>query len=124
MNHLAIDYGLKRIGLAISINGIISPLPVIANDSDVFSKIKSIINDHQIAKIFIGLSQGPVATATQEFARQLSAHTPLPLEFVEEAVSTIEADEIYQQNKKPRKNYKSTIDSIAAAIILRRSLGS
>ena len=46
----------------------------------------------------------------------------LDVELIEEAVSTIEADEIYKENKKSKKKYKSLIDSIAAAVILRRAI--
>jgi RNase H-fold protein (predicted Holliday junction resolvase) len=44
----------------------------------------------------------------------------LPIETVEEAVSTIEADQIYLANKKPKKDYKKNIDAIADAVILKR----
>ena len=47
----------------------------------------------------------------------------LPVEGVEETVSTIEATQIFLTNKKNKKKYKSLIDSISAAVILRRALG-
>jgi RNase H-fold protein (predicted Holliday junction resolvase) len=46
----------------------------------------------------------------------------LDIEMIEEAISTIEADQIYKKNKRPKKKYKSKIDSIAAAVILRRAI--
>lgn len=122
MNSLAIDYGTKRIGLAIAVNGIISPIPPQKNDSNIYHNIIKIIKDQNIGKIYIGLCEGKIAQKTKEFVKGLLAVVELDIEFVEEAVSTIEADEIYKDNKKSKKKYKSLIDSISAAVILRRAI--
>lgn len=120
MNYLAIDYGTKRIGLAYSLNGIIFTLPMVSND-DKFPKIlDDIISEYHIEKIFVGLSEGKIAEMTKKFVSNLSTMIKLPIETVEEAVSTIEADSIYRESKKNTKNYKKQIDSIAAAVILNR----
>ena len=47
----------------------------------------------------------------------------LPIDTVEEAVSTIEADTIFKKNKKSAKLYHQLIDSISAAVILNRVIG-
>jgi len=123
MNYLAIDYGSKRIGLAIAIEKIIKPIPGIKNDADVFKNIQSIISEYKIEKIFVGVSEGEFARITKKFVEELKNVLTLPIETVEEAVSTIEADQIYLINKKKKKDYKKTIDSIAAAVVLRRVIG-
>lgn len=120
MNVLGIDYGLKRIGLAISVDGIISPLEVILNNEITFTKIQEIIKDYQVKKIYVGISDGNVANKTLEFVKDLGGMINLPIETVEEAVSTIEADAIYLSNKNKKRDYKKNIDSVAAAVILRR----
>ena len=120
MNTLGIDYGLKRIGLAISVCGIISPLTVIKNDTNIFIQIKKVIEENRIEKIYIGISEGKVADMTLEFVKRLKAVINLPVETVDEAVSTIEADAIYLANKNRKSDYKKNIDSVAAAVILRR----
>lgn len=120
MNALSVDYGSKQIGLAISIQGVIQPLDVIKNDSNFLPQLQKIITDYQIDKIFVGMSQGLFAVKTQEFVNWLKNMIILPIETVEEAVSTIEADQIYLANKKPKKDYKKNIDAIAAAVILKR----
>lgn len=122
MNSLAIDYGTKRIGLAVSINNIISPIAPIKNDSNLFNNINQVIKTHQIDKIYVGISEGEFAQKTRKFVEKLRLMVELDIEFVEEAVSTIEADEIYKENKKPKKKYKSLIDSVSAAVILRRAI--
>ena len=123
MNALSIDYGHKRIGLAISIQGIIQPLSVVKNDDKFLPQLNKIISDYKIEKIFVGISQGEFAKKTQKFVDELKTMVTLPIETVEEAVSTIEADQIYLANKKPKKDYKKNIDAIAAAVILKRVIG-
>jgi len=121
MNLLAIDYGTKRIGLAISIKNIITPIDPIKNDSQKFSQIQKIINQYQIEKIYIGISEGDFAIITKDFVKELKKMVICSIETIEEAVSTIEANQIFITNKNKKKNYKKSIDSISAAVILRRA---
>ncbi|HPT65737.1 MAG TPA: Holliday junction resolvase RuvX [Candidatus Woesebacteria bacterium] len=120
MNYLSIDYGTKNIGLAVSILNIITPIPAIKNDDQVIENIKKIITDYKIDKIYIGVSEGRFADITKTFIDKLRSMLKLDIETVEEAVSTIEAQQIYIKNKNKKKDYKKLIDSVAAAVILRR----
>ena len=120
MNSLAIDFGTKRIGLAYSLNNIIFTLPVVKNDDEFFNKLSRLVLDYKINKIYIGLSEGKMAEITKKFIEKLSSVIKLPIETVEEAVSTIEADNLFLENRKKHKTYQKEIDSIAAAIILNR----
>jgi len=120
MNCLSIDYGSKRIGIAISTQGIIEPFSVVKNDSNFLTYLKNTISENKIEKIFIGVSEGLFAQKTLEFVKYLKKNISIPIETVEEAVSTIEADKIYLANKKSKKDYKNKIDAIAAAVILKR----
>lgn len=119
-NLLAIDYGTKNIGLAYSVSGIISTLPALKNDSALFTHLKAIITEYSISKIYIGLSEGVIADKTLQFVSTLTNMLKLPVETVEEAVSTIEATEIFHHNLSKKKDYKKLVDSVAAAVILRR----
>ena len=123
MNYLAIDYGTKNIGLAVSTLGIISTIPVIKNDNNIIDNLKKIITDYEIDGIYVGVSEGEVAKLTKAFVNKLRDMLQLDIETVEEAVSTIEAQQIYIQNKNKKKDYKKLIDSVAAAVILRRVTG-
>lgn len=119
-NLLAIDYGTKRLGLAYSVSGIISTLPAVENDEKLFTCLKETINQYSISKIYVGLSEGYVAGETLKFVATLKSMLELPVETIEEAVSTIEATEIYRRNFNKKKDYKKMVDSVAAAVILRR----
>jgi len=54
MNYLAIDYGTKRIGLAITVMDIISPIDGIPNDKSIFDNLNKVISSYKIDKIFVG----------------------------------------------------------------------
>jgi len=123
MNYLAIDYGTKNIGLAISVLGIITPISAIKNDDHIFDNLKKIIADYKIDGVYVGVSEGKFADMTKDFVSELRHVLQLNIETVEEAVSTIEAQQIYIKNKNKKKDYKKLIDSVAAAVILRRIIG-
>jgi len=124
MNYLAIDYGSKRIGLAVAISGIIEPISPVKNDTNLFNNLNKIITEYQIEKIFVGISEGEFALKTKKFVKDLQNMVRLNIETTEEAVSTIEAEKIFLDNRKKKKNYKKSIDSISAAVILRRVINS
>ena len=123
MNYLAIDYGSRNIGLAVSVLGIITPILAIKNDDHVVANLQKIIADYKIDGVYVGVSEGDFATLTKSFVEKLRTVLQLNIETVEEAVSTIEAQQIYIKNKNKKKDYKKLIDSVAAAVILRRVVG-
>lgn len=121
-NCLAIDYGTKNIGLAISTLGVISPLLVLENNPDIYKNIISVIHEYQISKVYVGMSKGKFALKTKHFVDKLSTMIKCSIETIEETVSTIEATQIYLNNKGKKKDYKQKIDAISAAVILERAL--
>ena len=120
MNYLCIDYGTKNVGLAVSILSIITPIPALKNDDHLIPNLQKIITDYKIDAIYVGVCEGEFAKLTQNFVDKLRSVIKLNIETVEESVSTIEAQQIYIQNKNKKKDYKKLIDSVAAAVILRR----
>lgn len=123
MNCLSIDYGSKRIGIAISTDGLIEPFAVVPNDSNFLRYINQTISEYKIEKVFVGVSEGLFAQKTLEFVEFIKKNISLPVETVEESVSTIEAQSIFKANKKHQKDYNNKIDAIAAAVILQRVIG-
>ena len=124
MNYLAIDYGSKRIGLTYSQQGIIFTLNQIKNDNQLFENLKNILDQYKIDKIFVGLSEGHFADITLNFVSERGNMVKLPIETVEESVSTLEAEALFKKNHKPTKKFQQDVDSIAAAIILNRVINS
>ena len=126
MRYLAIDYGAKRTGLAISdpSETIVSPLAVIVGQKGLLEKIADIVKTEDAQEIVLGLplnmddTQGSQAKIVLEFAEQLKKYVDIPLHFQDERLSTFGAEERLAARDFTRKRKKKHLDAIAAAEIL------
>lgn len=129
---LAIDYGEKRLGLAISDpNQIISkPLKtIILSDSQyIYNELEKIISDYEIQKLIIGLPLGMDGKNTQQtskveaFKENLQNKISIPVILFDERLSSVSAKKsLISQGIKTGHN-KSKIDQTAAAIFLQQYL--
>lgn len=117
---LAIDYGEKRLGLAKNSLSLAEPLEIIANDEQTIAKLKQICAKYTIDLIVLGLSEGETLEKTKKFAEFLSKNIPIPIDFVDETLSTYEVTTRLEQAQiKKRPKY---IDHYAAALILENYL--
>ncbi len=126
MKYLAIDLGLKRIGLAYCVHkDVVIPLMAIQrkNRNQAASEIKNIIKEYKIETVVIGVAIG--GDSEDEMSRRVKHFLSL-LEFdgdifiQDESDSSIEAREIIKGDMSNKKDGR--IDSISAMIILRRYL--
>ncbi len=131
MKILGIDYGDRRIGLAIS-----DPLGIIASPLMTYEKkddkkdlefFSQLVTDKNISKIVIGLpinmdgTEGDRAMMVREFAQSLS---PLGVEiiFKDERLSSVSANRVLDEAKMHWSKRKKVVDTIAAQIILQSYL--
>lgn len=121
-NILALDLGLKRIGVAISIMKIPMPQPAIIriNRNQAATAVKELIKKHKITKIIIGVPMGGSAESemrkrAEHFANLLEFN---PCIFYDESFTSREAAKIISSKKKDGKQ-----DSIAAFLLLKDYLG-
>lgn len=131
MKYLAIDYGQKRIGLAV---GEIMPRAhsMLENNSRavVIEKIKNICASEEIAKIIVGMPQmrsgdkPEIAFAIEKFAAGLSKATGLDVIFESEEYSSIEAEEEIRKARVKFNKKDGLVDQMAAVIILEQYLKS
>lgn len=124
MRILGIDYGLKRVGLALADNSLAQPFEVIDNDSRLVEKVAKICQTNQIEKIIIGLPEGKVAKRVRKFAQELTRVANFPVVFQDETLTSQEAIAKMIQAGKGRDTRKKIQDAIAAAIILQSYLNS
>jgi len=118
MRYLGIDYGTKKVGLAISDeNGRFAfPYQVAPTDKNLITQIQTICQKEGIGKIILGNSLNYQQTDNQimglvrDFAEQLMTVTNLPLEFENEVLSTAAANRDIGPDKQT--------DARAAALIL------
>lgn len=125
---LAIDHGDARIGIAATdLLGIAAhPVETIHRSStDPLERIAQIVAERQVRYILLGLpfrldgSEGPSAAKIRAFGDQLTAALPdIPLEYVDERLSTVAASEKLRQAGRPAKRQKDIIDQAAALEIL------
>ena len=121
-NVLAIDYGTKRIGLAVNKAGLAEPLAILINDESVFEKIKQILEQKEIDLILVGLSENKMAEKTKEFAQELGKKTKLPIEFTDETLSSKNVHQKLAHSHMKLKKRQKPIDHYAAAEFLQEWL--
>lgn len=116
---LAIDFGLKRIGLAWYYNGIALPLEAVANTQDTPKILQNIIKQKNIKKLLIGLVKDEIRNELDTLISELGFSGEVV--FIDEDLSSKEAEGYIAgrtNSKKLRKN--GTLDSLAAMVILER----
>ena len=130
MNILSIDYGDKRIGLAIgdSERKISNPLQVIQNNSipHIIDEIKKIVISYDVEKIVIGIplnedsSIGNQSYKVKDFSLIIKKELNIDVIGVDERFSSVDAEKILLEQDLSRKKRKKVIDALAASIILQR----
>ncbi len=128
---LAIDWGKKRIGLALSdlSHTLASPYRTLdaSPREQLLKHIGEIISEEEIEQIVIGLplNMNGSESKSSESARILSEQLKefeVPVEEYDERLSSFEATRILQQNKRKPSRNKGLVDRAAATIILQNYL--
>ncbi len=130
---LGIDFGTKRIGLALgnSMTGAARPLTVLPNNGAFFDAMNKLIKEWQVNHLILGLpltmdgEEQEVTRQVKNFSKKLKNQCQLPVTFVDERLSSFEAERQFKtqrQNKQAKAKNKDQIDAIAAQIILQSFL--
>ena len=132
MRILAIDLGEKRIGLAVSdLLGITAqglPTIHIKSEQEICQKIMEVIKEKNVDRIVFGLPKnmngtlGPQAKKVQEYAQKLEKLSNLPVDFEDERLSTVRAEQVLLEADTSRAKRKKVVDKLAAMIILQSYL--
>ncbi|MBL0206411.1 MAG: Holliday junction resolvase RuvX [Propionivibrio sp.] len=125
---LAFDFGEKRIGVAVGECelGQAHPLTTIRSElnQDRFNTIAALIREWQPISLVVGLPvalDGTAHTMTARctrFANQLRGRFGLPVDFAEERLSSVEAEEKLRESGHNLKSAREHIDALSAQIIL------
>ncbi len=131
MKYLAIDFGTKRVGLAISDPDakLAFPLKTIYKTTrdKLFSEILNVLDEQGVDGIVLGMPHGPVAADGQEalivrqvqnFAARLRRRCQLPIYLVDEDFTSRDAEELLRQAGLRGEKLKEVLDQQAAARIL------
>jgi putative Holliday junction resolvase len=128
---IGFDFGSRRIGVAVGETStrIASPLGAIegeANDAR-FEAIGRIVGEWHPAGFVVGLprhsdgSEHAVAKLAEKFARRLEARYGVPVAFVDETLTSAEAEASLRSNRT-RAGSRSDVDALAATLILQSFL--
>ena len=120
---LAIDFGTKRVGLAISQGPLAVPFKVIINQdqTQVIQEIVDFCQNQQIDQVILGISEQEFAQKTRQFGQELKKQISAPLVYFDETLSSKEVEERFKLKAKP---LPKEIDHYAAAYILEQYLDS
>ncbi|OFW54332.1 MAG: hypothetical protein A2V75_00510 [Actinobacteria bacterium RBG_16_70_17] len=128
---LALDYGTRRVGVAVS-----DPLGISAQPHSVLDgsgpglmrDIGRLAADLGVERIVVGLplslngSEGPSAAAARRFAAEVAAATGLPVELLDERFTTVSAERVLVEAGLSGRRRRGVRDRVAAAVLLQSYL--
>ncbi len=137
MRLLGIDFGMKRVGLAVTDPEarLAFPLKTVYKTTrdKLFSELLEVIATEAVEAIVLGLPSGPesrqgvdadageeqlIVRQIRNFAESLKRRTELPIYFVDESYSSLEAEQRLHEAGVRGKRFKATLDQHAAVLIL------
>ena len=124
---LGIDYGARRIGLAVSDPDRVFAFPagfVERHDRQHdLAALRQLADEREVVQIVVGLPihmngrEGPEARATRAFAEDLRRETGRSVDLVDERWTSREAERALRESDRRRR--RGDTDAAAAALILR-----
>jgi putative Holliday junction resolvase len=128
MKLMGIDYGRRRIGL--SVGGVedapVRGLPTIDRKKNpgYFRTLCALIEREMPGRLVFGLpldrndAETVMSREIRAFARKLEQRTGLPVSFVDESLTSLQAEALLRHRKRRVRRDKGSIDRLAACIIL------
>ncbi|MFW5731291.1 MAG: Holliday junction resolvase RuvX [Desulfonatronovibrionaceae bacterium] len=125
---LGIDFGIKRVGLALSPSDCAMALPLKtihrSTRQALFNDILQVIRENGIESIVLGLPEHPqdpdnmTSRQIKNFIQSLRRRTPLPIYTVNEDYTSVEADHLLRDSGLKTSQRKKHLDQMAAVLIL------
>ena len=135
MRVMGLDYGDKTVGVAISDELLITAQPIETVERErtnklrkTYQRLEALIAEYEVEKIVIGKplnmngTEGDRVELTEAFAEELSRRTGLEIIWIDERLTTVQADRILEETGVAHSARKEHIDKMAAAIILQTYL--
>ena len=132
MRILAVDPGSKRVGLALSdpSETIAQPLATVAAEPEetLASRLAEVARANEATRIIVGLplrldgTHGPEASAARRLAAAIRQASGLPVELVDERLTTAAADRALIEGGMKRRQRREGIDRVAATMLLQGHL--
>ena len=132
MTLIGLDVGERRIGVAVSdkLGKTAQPFETIDRDGRATERLAELARSTAAERLVVGLpllmdgSEGTQARLVKEFAEGLAGALDLPVAYVDERLTTREAEAVLTQGGVKRGRKKEASDRLAAALILRTYMES
>jgi len=125
---LAVDYGKKRVGLALSdpTGTLATGLPTLVRrpKEPLPDAIRRLVEQHEVSRVLVGLpldsdgASGESAREVERFAAALRERLSIPVTLVDERFSTVRAYGLLRERGVRAKAGKAEVDRVAAALLL------
>ena len=131
MRWLSIDHGTKKIGLAFcdELEMLASPFEVWPMEGEAtLAKLVKLAKCECVQALLVGLprhkdgQESVTAPLARSFGEELAARTGLPLRFLDEHLTSMEAERLLAQRGVKAKDRKAKLDAAAAAVLLQEWL--
>lgn len=125
MRILGIDYGRKKIGLALADGLLAEPLKVIKFqliDKKAIIEIAKVVEVEHVDKVVVGVSEGRIGRESKSFSRSLSQNLRIPVETFDETLTTYDAQKFSLEAGIKRGKRKALEDAYAATVMLQNYL--
>ena len=129
---LALDYGAKRVGVAMSdpLRILASGVGTWANDAGLLTAIAKHVQDEMVVLIVVGMpyapdgGKGAKAREVEAFMERLRGVVQVPLTTWDESYTSVEAHQAYRDGgmKKKQRRDRAAVDTMAARILLQQFL--
>lgn len=129
---LAVDYGSRRIGLALSDpTGVATePLPPVPHRGEdrAAREVAEVARRHGVRTVVVGLplrmdgTEGPQAQAARRFAQRVERYSGLPVRLWDERLTSVQAERLLIQGGVRRERRKLLVDQLSASLLLRSFL--
>lgn len=128
---LGVDYGTRRVGLAISdaLGLTAQPLSVVPRSS-VVDEVVNLVSERDVGTIVVGLptglsgDEGMSASEARKLADELGSATGVRVVLVDERYTSRMAEDALLESGMKRRKRRESVDKVAAAIILQDYLDS
>jgi putative Holliday junction resolvase len=126
--YLGIDYGSKRIGVAVgeSTSRIASPVATVEGKPRLADQLEVVLRYADAFVVGLPLnmddSEGPQAKVTRAFGDELAKRSGQPVHYFDERLSSAAADELLEPAQLSRKKRRVRQDRVAAQVILQAFL--
>ena len=121
MSIMAIDWGARRIGVAVSDSGTIAtPHSVVRNEGDIIETLSNLARELDAETIVVGVARN--APKFHDLAERLRQKTCKRVVLWDEALTTVEAAAQLRAGGRKRREAQRDIDMHAAAVILQSYL--